>query len=165
MEYVMNFPKHIFTYSIYLKHTYPHIYTYSIYFQTDIHSVHTYSISIIPFKPHMQKLAGTLKCSVTPRPLLPSVPKETLSSMNILTLYWCFSSTYAQHTSTERRYYCNICQLLWSTWHIINCDSEKHKMNHNCEHGSFLMFRHGDHLTYLHRIDKVIGEQVTMSND
>jgi len=36
---------------------------------------------------------GTFRCSVTPWPVTPSVPNETLSSIKIRTLYWCFNST------------------------------------------------------------------------
>jgi len=41
---------------------------------------------------------GTPRCSVTPRPVAPSVPNEMLSSINIRTLYWCFSSTCTQQS-------------------------------------------------------------------
>lgn len=33
-------------------------------------------------------LTGILKCSVTPRPFLPSIPNDMVSSMNILILYF-----------------------------------------------------------------------------
>ena len=60
-----------------------------------------------------KRQTGTLRCSVTPWPVAPRVPNETLSSMKIRTLYLCFSSTckHQQHTTVALTL---SCFLLWS---------------------------------------------------